>query len=123
MPALAATKHTKDVGVYRYRYVGPLSFLDTRRFRHAARVILEATPRHDRGIVDGSGITDVDATAADMLADLVGEFEGRGAELVLEDLGPNVRAALSRARVLERLQPAVPEVLRRPATPASRQAA
>lgn len=123
MPVLSATRQTKDIGVYRYRFIGPLSFLDTRRFRHAARAILAATPGHDRLIVDGSGITDVDATAADMLADLAREFEGRGAELILEDMRPNVRAVLSRMDVLERLQPAVPEVPRQPATPASRQAA
>ena len=80
-----------------YRFTGALYFANALRFRDGALRFIESTPRARRLIVDATAIPDVDATAAQMLADLVDELEHRGMALVLVGLAPSVRQVLSRA--------------------------
>jgi sulfate permease, SulP family len=87
-----------------YRFTGALYFANALRFRDGALRFIESTPRARRLIVDATAIPDVDATAAQMLADLVDELEHRGVALVLVGLALSVRQILSRA-ALDRICP------------------
>lgn len=80
-----------------YRFTGALYFGNALRFRDGALRLIESTPRVGRLIVDATAIPDVDATAVQMLADLVDELERRGVALVLVGLAPSVRQVLGRA--------------------------
>ena len=87
-----------------YRFTGALYFANALRFRDGALQLIESTPRAGRLIVDASAIPDIDATAVEMLADLVDELERRGVALMLVGLALSVRQVLSRA-ALDRIGP------------------
>jgi sulfate permease, SulP family len=87
-----------------YRFTGALYFANARRFRDGALRLIESRPRARRLIVDATAIPDIDATAVQMLADLVDELERRGVALKLVGLAPSVRQVLSRA-ALDRIGP------------------
>ena len=87
-----------------YGFTGALYFANARRFRDGALRLIESRPRARRLIVDATAIPDVDATAVQMLADLVDELERRGVALVLVGSAPSVRQVLSRA-ALDRICP------------------
>lgn len=80
-----------------YRFTGALYFANALRFRDGALRLIESTPRARRLIVDATAIPDIDATAVQMLADLVDELERRGVALMLVGLALSVRQVLSRA--------------------------
>ena len=80
-----------------YRFTGALYFGNALRFREGALRLIEGRPRARRLIVDATAIPDVDATAVQMLADLVDELERRGVALVLVGSAPSARQVLSRA--------------------------
>ena len=88
-----------------YRFTGALYFANALRFRDGALRLIESTPRARRLIVDASEIPDIDATAVEMLADLVDALERRGVALMLVGLALSVRQVLSRA-ALDRIGPA-----------------
>jgi len=100
--ALAPGVGSPTAPVYRFR--GGVYFANALRFRDGALRFIESTPRARRLIVDATAIPDVDATAVEMLADLVDELERRGVALVLVGLAPSVRQVLSRA-ALDRICP------------------
>lgn len=79
-------------------------FANALRFRDSALRLIESTPRIRRLIVDATAIPDIDATAVQMLADLVDELERRGVALVLVGLALSVRQVLSRG-ALDRICP------------------
>ena len=84
-----------------YGFTGALDFANARRFKDGA-LRRSKIPRARR-LIDATAIPDVDATAVQMLADLVDELERRGVALVL--VGLSLRAAgLSRA-ALDRICP------------------
>jgi sulfate permease, SulP family len=87
-----------------YRFTGALYFANALRFRDGALRLIESTPRARRLIVDATAIPDIDATAVQMLADLVDELERRGVALMLVGLALSVRQILSRA-ALDRMGP------------------
>lgn len=87
-----------------YRFTGALYFANALRFRDGALRLIESTPRARRLIVDATAIPDIDATAVEMLADLVDELERRGVALMLVGLALSVRQVLSRA-ALDRIGP------------------
>ena len=86
-----------------YRFTGALYFANALRFRDGALRLIEGTPRAQRLIVDATAIPDVDATAVQMLADLVDGLQRRGVALVLVGLAPSVRQVLSKAGMLDRI--------------------
>jgi high affinity sulfate transporter 1 len=100
--ALAPAVGSPTVPVY--GFTGALYFANARRFRDGALRLIESRPRARRLIVDATAIPDVDATAVQMLADLVDELERRGVALVLVGSAPSVRQVLSRA-ALDRICP------------------
>jgi len=79
-----------------YRFTGALYFANALRFRDGALQLIESTPRARCLIVDATAIPDIDATAVQMLADLVDELEHRGVAMVLVGSAPSVRRVLSR---------------------------
>lgn len=63
------------------------------------------TDRRGALVLDASGINDVDATGADMLAELLPEMDDRGVALHLADAKGPVRDVLRRAGLWDRLGP------------------
>lgn len=93
-------------GIAVYRASGPVIFANAHRLRDGARRAAAETPGARRLIVDASDVVDIDATAAETLADLRDDLAARGIELVLSGLNPRVRGVLDRADVPDRLPPA-----------------
>lgn len=91
-----------EPGLIVYRLDGPLFYANAERVLESVRRPVEG-PDVRWFVLDGSAVSDVDATAARMLAELHQELAGRGIELVLVDLIAGVRDALERAGVLERV--------------------
>ena len=89
-----------------YRASGPVIFANAHRLREGARRAAAEAPGAYRLVVDASEIVDIDATAAETLADLRDDLAARGIELVLSGLNPRVRGVLDRADVPDRLPPA-----------------
>jgi high affinity sulfate transporter 1 len=86
-----------------YRFTGALYFANALRFRDGALRLIAGTRQAQRLIVDATAIPDVDATAVQMLADLVDGLQRRGVALVLVGLAPSVRQVLSKAGLLDRI--------------------
>lgn len=93
-------------GIAVYRASGPVIFANAHRLRDGARRAAAETPGARRLVVDASDVVDIDATAAETLADLRDDLAARGIELVLSGLNPRVRGVLDRADVPDRLPPA-----------------
>jgi sulfate permease, SulP family len=87
------------VGVLRYRFDGPLFFANAHRFRDDVRAGLKAESSAERLSVDASEISDADATAAEMLAELEDELTGREIVLAFTGIQPSVRDLLAKAGV------------------------
>jgi SulP family sulfate permease len=86
-----------------YRFTGALYFANALRFRDGALRLIAGKRQAQRLIVDATAIPDVDATAVQMLADLVDGLQRRGVALVLVGLAPSVRQVLSKAGLLDRI--------------------
>lgn len=70
---------TKLPGLLVYRFDAPLFFANANRFRERLEEVLERNPGEERWIVlDFEGIGDVDATAVDVLAEVVAEQRAAG---------------------------------------------
>jgi MFS superfamily sulfate permease-like transporter len=92
-------------GLVIFRFDAPLFFANARTFRDQVRR-LAARDRRPRWIVIAAEpITDVDTTAADMLADLDKELNARGVSLVFAELKDPVRAKLERYELIGPLDP------------------
>jgi SulP family sulfate permease len=89
-----------------YRASGPVIFANAHRLREGARRAAAEAPGAYRLVVDASEVVDIDATAAETLADLRDDLAARGIELVLSGLNPRVRGVLDRADVPDRPPPA-----------------
>jgi anti-anti-sigma regulatory factor len=81
-------------------------FANAHRLREGARRAAAEAPGAYRLVVDASEVVDIDATAAETLADLRDDLAARGIELVLSGLNPRVRGVLDRADVPDRPPPA-----------------
>lgn len=90
-----ATAVTDD-GVLVYRFDAPLFYANAERFRARLRRLVRR-----RGatwvVIDGASLTDVDASAARMLAELEAELRDRGVTLVFAELLGSVRDTFARA--------------------------
>ncbi len=93
-------------GLLVYRFDAPLFFANAQRFRERLEQVLEAKPGEERWVVlDFEGIGDVDATALDVLQDVVAGLGERGVSVAVARAN---RTALGRLAAAELLQPAGP---------------
>ena len=86
-----------------FRFDAPLFFANARTFRDQVRRLAE--PRPSWILIAAEPITDVDTTAADMLADLDEELNANGISLVFAELKDPVRTKLERYELIGPLDP------------------
>jgi high affinity sulfate transporter 1 len=89
-----------------FRFDAPLFFANARTFRDQIRRLAAAEPRPQWILIAAEPITDVDTTAADMLAELDEELNAAGTSLVFAELKDPVRAKLERYELIGPLNPA-----------------
>jgi high affinity sulfate transporter 1 len=92
-------------GLVIFRFDAPLFFANARTFRDQVRGLAAAEPRPRWIVIAAEPITDVDTTAADMLADLDEELNAAGTSLVFAELKDPVRARLQRYELIGPLDP------------------
>ena len=92
-------------GLVIFRFDAPLFFANARTFRDQIRRLAAADPRPHWIVIAAEPITDVDTTAADMLADLDEELNAAGTSLVFAELKDPVRAKLERYELIGPLDP------------------
>ncbi len=93
-------------GLVIFRFDAPLVFANARTFRDEIRRFAAAEPRPTWIVIAAEPLTDVDTTAADMLADLDEELNAAGIALVFAELKDGVRAKLERYELIGPLDPA-----------------
>jgi high affinity sulfate transporter 1 len=86
----------EPAGIIVYRFDAPLFFANSRTFSEQVRELTRRDPAPRSIVVAAAAITDVDTTAADMLADLVQDLEREGIEVVFAELKDPVRRKLAR---------------------------
>jgi high affinity sulfate transporter 1 len=92
-------------GLVIFRFDAPLFFANTRTFRDQIRRFAAAEPQPRWILIAAEPITDVDTTAADMLADLDEELNAIGISLVFAELKDPVRTKLERYELIGPLNP------------------
>ena len=92
-------------GLVLFRFDAPLFFANARTFRDQVRRIAATEPRPRWIVIAAEPITDVDTTAADMLADLDEELNAAGISLVFAELKHRVRDKLERYELIGPLNP------------------
>jgi high affinity sulfate transporter 1 len=93
-------------GLVIFRFDAALFFANTRTFRDQIRRLAQTKPRPRWIVIAAEPITDVDTTAADMLAELDEELNAAGTSLVFAELKDPVRAKLERYELIGPLDPA-----------------
>jgi MFS superfamily sulfate permease-like transporter len=92
-------------GLVIFRFDAPLFFANARTFREQIRHLAEARPTPVWIVIAGEPITDIDTTAADILADLDEELNASGISLVFAELKDPVREKLERYQLIGPLDP------------------
>ncbi len=92
-------------GLVIFRFDAPLFFANARTFRDQIRSLAAGDPRPNWIVIAAEPITDVDTTAADMLADLDEELNAEGTSLVFAELKDPVREKLERYQLIGPLDP------------------
>ena len=92
-------------GLVIFRFDAQLFFANARTFREQIRALAAAQPPPRWILIAAEPITDVDTTAADMLADLDEELNAAGTSLVFAELKDPVRAKLERYELIGPLDP------------------
>jgi len=92
-------------GLVIYRFDAPLFFANARAFRDQVRHLADSTPRPTWILVAAEPITDVDTTAADMLADLDAELDAKGISLAFAELKDPVRRRIERYNLTDAIEP------------------
>jgi len=92
-------------GLVIFRFDAPLFFANARTFRDQIRRLAAADPRPTWILLAAEPITDIDTTAADMLADLDQQLNAAGTSLVFAELKDPVRAKLERYELIGPLDP------------------
>jgi MFS superfamily sulfate permease-like transporter len=87
------------------RFDAPLIFANARTFRDRIRHVMHADPPPRWIVIAAEPITDVDTTAADMLADLDEELNAAGTSLVFAEMKDPVREKLERYELIGPLDP------------------
>ena len=93
-------------GLVIFRFDAPLFFANARTFRDQVRRLARDEPPPRWIVIAAEPITDVDTTAADMLAALDAELNAAGTSLVFAELKDPVRAKLERYELVGPLDPA-----------------
>ncbi|HUE27638.1 MAG TPA: sulfate permease [Solirubrobacteraceae bacterium] len=93
-------------GLVIFRFDAPVFFANARTFRDEIRALAAAQPPPRWIVIAAEPITDVDTTAADMLADLDKELNAAGTSLVFAELKDPVRDKLERYELIGPLDPA-----------------
>ncbi len=93
-------------GLVIFRFDAPLFFANARTFREQVRGLVGDGTELRWVIVAAEPITDVDTTAADMLADLDEQLNAMGTSLVFAEMKEPVRAKLERYELIGPLDPA-----------------
>jgi len=89
-------------GLIVYRYDAPLFFANAEHFRARVRgLVAGAESPVEWFLVDAEAITDVDATAAEMLEGLRGELASHGVVLAMARVKQPVRAIMARAGLVD----------------------
>ena len=92
-------------GLVIYRFDGPLFFADANTFRAAVLDLADAEPRPAWILVAAEPITDIDTTAADMLADLDRKLNVNGVSLVFAEMKTPVRRKVERYELTTTIDP------------------
>ena len=92
-------------GLVIFRFDAPLFFANARTFRDQIRRLVATEPRAQWIVIAAEPITDVDTTAADMLADLDEELNAAGTSLIFAELKDPVRTKLERYELIGPLDP------------------
>jgi MFS superfamily sulfate permease-like transporter len=92
-------------GLVIFRFDAPLFFANARTFREQMRRLAAADPPPRWIVIAAEPITDVDTTAADMLAALDDELNAAGTSLVFAELKDPVREKLERYELTGPLNP------------------
>jgi high affinity sulfate transporter 1 len=92
-------------GLVIFRFDAPVFFANARTFRDQMRRLAGADPPPRWIVIVAEPITDVDTTAADMLADLDDELNSAGTSLVFAELKDPVREKLERYELIGPLNP------------------
>ncbi|MGO9751231.1 MAG: SulP family inorganic anion transporter [Solirubrobacteraceae bacterium] len=92
-------------GLVIFRFDAPLFFANARTFRDQIRRLAATDPRPGWIVIAAEPISDVDTTAADMLADLDQELNAAGTFLVFAELMDPVRTKLERYALIGQLDP------------------
>ena len=92
-------------GLVLYRFDSPLLFVNARSLREEVRRLVAVAPRPRWLVLAAEPITDLDTTAADMLADLDRELATGGTRLVLAELKDVVRQKIERYELVDALDP------------------
>jgi high affinity sulfate transporter 1 len=92
-------------GLVIFRFDAPLFFANARTFRDQIRRLAATDPRPRWIVIAAEPITDVDTTAADMLAELDKGLNAAGTFLVFAELKDPVRAKLERYELIGPLDP------------------
>ncbi len=87
-------------GLVIFRFDGPLFFANSRTFRDEIRALAARKARPDWIVIAAEPITDIDTTAADMLAELDEELNANGTSLVFAELKDPVRSKLERYELI-----------------------
>jgi MFS superfamily sulfate permease-like transporter len=93
-------------GLVIFRFDAPMFFANARTFRDEIRALAAADPPPRWIVIAAEPITDIDTTAADMLADLDEELNAAGLSLVFAELKDPVRDKLERYELIGPLNPA-----------------
>lgn len=89
-----------------FRFDAPLFFANARTFREQIRTLVDTDPAPRWIIVASEPITDIDSTAADVLADLDNDLNRRGVNLVFAEMKDPVRDRLRRYGLESTIDPA-----------------
>jgi MFS superfamily sulfate permease-like transporter len=92
-------------GLVLYRFDAPLLFVNARSLREEVRRLVTVEPRPRWLVLAAEPITDLDTTAADMLADLDRELAEGGTRLVFAELKDVVRQKIERYELVHGLDP------------------
>jgi MFS superfamily sulfate permease-like transporter len=92
-------------GLVIFRFDAPLFFANARTFRDQIRALAAADPRPEWIVIAAEPITDIDTTAADMLAALDEALNANGTSLVFAELKAPVRTKLERYELIGPLDP------------------
>jgi MFS superfamily sulfate permease-like transporter len=92
-------------GLVLYRFDAPMLFVNARSLREEVRRLVAVEPPPRWLVLAAEPVTDVDTTAADMLAELDQELAEAGTRLVLAELKDAVRHKIERYELVDALDP------------------